>query len=94
MLDNKDILLVNVHIPYAGEISGTDDFVTYNEIEANVSRFPADQAAKIVLYCQSGSMSAIAARTLVKAGYVNIWNLDGGMIAWERRGFQLIRVSQ
>jgi hypothetical protein len=27
-------------------------------------------------------MSAIAARALVKHGYTNVWNLDGGMIGW------------
>jgi phage shock protein E len=47
MLGNKDFLLVNVHVPYAGEISGTDDFVPYNEIGPNLSRFPGDKGAKI-----------------------------------------------
>jgi rhodanese-related sulfurtransferase len=39
-------------------------------------------------------MSAIAARTLVKSGYTNVWNLDGGMIEWERQGYELIRKPQ
>ena len=94
MLENKDFLFVNVHVPYEGEISGTDDFVPYNEIEPNLSRFPGDKGVKIVVYCRSGSMSAIAAKTLVKTGYTNIWNLDGGMIEWERQGFQLVRVAR
>lgn len=33
MLENKDFLLLNVHITYEGEIQGTDLFVPYNEIE-------------------------------------------------------------
>jgi rhodanese-related sulfurtransferase len=36
-------------------------------------------------------MSAIAARALVKHGYTDVWNLDGGMIAWERAGYPLLR---
>jgi rhodanese-related sulfurtransferase len=31
-------------------------------------------------------MSMIAAEELVKLGYTNIWNLDGGMVAWEKAG--------
>ncbi len=34
-------------------------------------------------------MSAIAAQELVKAGYTNVWNLDGGMAAWEQQGLPL-----
>ncbi len=94
MLDSKDFLFVNVHIPYEGEVPNTDLFIPYNEIDQNLSRFPGDQGAKIVVYCRSGSMSAIAAKTLVKSGFTNVWNLDGGMIEWERRGYELVRTSR
>jgi len=94
MLDNKDFLLVNVHIPYEGEIPQTDLFVPYNEVEQNLSQFPRDKGAKIVLYCRSGSMSAIAAKNLVKLSFSNVWNLDGGMVEWERQGYELIHKPQ
>ena len=91
MLGAKDFVFINAHIPYAGEIAQTDAFIPYNEVEQNISRFPADKNAKIFLYCQSGRMSAIAAEELIKRGYTNIWNLDGGMSAWENAGLPLIR---
>ena len=68
--------------------------MSYNEIEENLSKFPKDKGGKIVLYCRSGSMSAIAARTLVKLGFTNVWNLDGGMVEWEKQGYELIRKPQ
>ena len=91
MLEHKNFLLVNVHIPYEGEIPKTDLFVPYNEIEENLSRLPKDMSAKIVLYCRSGSMSAIAARELVKLDFTNVWNLAGGMVEWEKQAYELIR---
>lgn len=90
MLENKDFLFVNVHIPYEGEIPETDRFVPYNEIEQNLSEFPENKGAKIVFYCRSGSMSSIAAKTLVSLGFTNVWNLDGGIVEWERQGYELL----
>ncbi len=91
MLKNKDFLMVNVLTPYAGEIPRTDLFVPFNEIEPNLSKFPKDKSAKIVLYCRSGYTSGIAAETLVKLGFTNVWNVVGGMAAWEKEGNKIIQ---
>ena len=90
MLERKDFLLVNVHIPYAGEIGDTDLFVPYDEIGDRFQELPSQQDTRIALYCRSGGMSAIAASTLADAGYTSVWNLDGGMIAWEEAGYLLL----
>ncbi|MBI4303621.1 MAG: rhodanese-like domain-containing protein [Chloroflexi bacterium] len=91
MLDSKDFLLVNVHIPYAGEIRGTDLFVPYSAIEQNLNKLPADKGAKIVVYCRSGTMSDVAAKTLARLGYTDIRDVEGGMVAWEKAGYQLVQ---
>ena len=89
MLANKDFVLINVHIPFDGNIAGTDKSIPYDEIGQDLSLLPAGKNTKIVLYCRSGHMSAIAAQVLVKLGYSNIWNLDGGMQAWQQAGFEI-----
>lgn len=89
MLKQKDFFFVNVHIPYEGEIDLTDAQIPYDQTTQQLSKYPADKNAKIVLYCRSGRMSSIAAKELVKAGYTNVWNLDGGMSAWEMQGLPL-----
>jgi rhodanese-related sulfurtransferase len=89
MLKSKDFFLVNTHVPYEGELDRTDSFIPFDLTASRISEFPAEKAANIVLYCRSGRMSDIAARILVKSGFSNISNLDGGMIAWEKAGFSL-----
>ena len=89
MLKQKDFIFVNVHIPYEGEIDPTDAQIPYDQTVQQLSQYPADKSAKIVLYCRSGRMSSIAAKELVKLGYTNVWNLDGGMAAWEQQGLPL-----
>lgn len=89
MLKDKDFVLVNVHIPFAGNLPNTDLSIPYDEIEQNLSQLPADKAARIVLYCRSGHMSQIAAEELVSQGYTRVWNLQGGMIDWEKEGLEI-----
>jgi rhodanese-related sulfurtransferase len=89
MLKNKDFVLVNTHIPYEGEIPQTDLFVSFDEIADHLDELPG-KGEKIVLYCRSGSMSTTAAETLVSLGYTNVFEVDGGMRAWEAAGYELI----
>ncbi|MFZ5710944.1 MAG: rhodanese-like domain-containing protein [Pseudomonadota bacterium] len=90
-LKSKDFFLVNVHVPYDGEIDGTDAFVPFDQVDANLDRFPKDRSAPVVVYCRSGRMSAIAARRLAELGFSKVSDLSGGMNAWTEAGFSLIR---
>lgn len=91
MLAAKDFSLVNVHTPYEGAIAGTDAFIPYDTIGNILGELPQDKNAKIVLYCKSGRMSAVAAQTLISRGYTNVYDLQGGMDAWEQNGYQIIK---
>jgi rhodanese-related sulfurtransferase len=90
MLERKDLTLINVHIPYEGEIAGTDLLIPYDEIGSRTAELPGVND-KIVLYCRSGPMSTAAARALVALGYTQVYELDGGMNAWQAAGNPLVR---
>ncbi len=90
MLKNKDFYFVNVHTPYEGEIAQTDAFIPYDQIDKNLDKLPKDKNTKIVLYCRSGRMSAIAAKRLADLGYTNVYNQILGMHDWQSKGYTIL----
>ncbi len=89
MLASKDVFLLNVHVPYEGEIEGTDVNIPYDEVERRVGQLPLERDARIVVYCRSGRMSAVAVERLLRLGYTRVWHLEGGFVAWRQAGFRL-----
>jgi rhodanese-related sulfurtransferase len=94
MLLTKDFTFVNVKTPYIGEIDRTDLYIPYDQLTARASELPQVKSSRILVYCRSGAESAIASQTLITLGYTNIWNLDGGMTAWQASGRTLVQKSR
>lgn len=90
-LAHKDFFFVNVHIPYEGEIEQTDAFIPFDKVAENLDRLPKDRNAKIVLYCQSGRMSEIAANDLAGLGFTQVSHLAGGMVDWQNSGHRILQ---
>jgi len=43
-----------------------------------------DPKRRVIVYCSSGSRSALAADTLQGMGYEDVAHLEGGMMAWKQ----------
>lgn len=90
MMSQKDFVLINVHIPYEGEIARTDLLIPFNALDQFKSELPTNKDAKIVVYCMSGPMGDIAAEKLLTLGYTEVIHFQGGMQGWKRAGKQLL----
>lgn len=53
-------------------------------------KLPVDKVAKVVVYCLMGPMGSIAAEKLVDMGYSQVMNLEGGLMAWQNFGQEVI----
>lgn len=90
MLAEKDFELINVHIPDAGEIPGTDAHLAFTDVDAIEEYLGHDLQAKAVLYCRSGPMSTTAGNALLDRGYCNLFDLPVGMNGWEAEGYEIV----
>lgn len=58
-------------------------------IERDIETRVPDASTELVLYCGGGYRSALAADSLQRMGYQNVWSLDGGFRAWREAGFSV-----
>lgn len=56
-------------------------------LERDIEQVMPDRDTKIVLYCGGGYRSALAADSLQKMGYSNVFSMAGGWRGWVEAGF-------
>lgn len=56
--------------------------IPLGELPDRMAEIP--RSGTVVLYCRSGERSRTAARRLLEAGYGQVFNLQGGLLAWAR----------
>jgi rhodanese-related sulfurtransferase len=86
----KGFFLIDVRSPQehaTGMIPGTDMNIEFNQIKWRHREIGASPDDHIVVYCQSGHRSNIAAETLADLGYRNVYNVNGSMNAWVGAGY-------
>lgn len=84
-----DVRSVEEHA--GGFIPGTDFNIDFREIKSRHREIGAQPDEHIVVYCQSGHRSNIAAETLADLGYSHVYNVSGSMNAWLEAGFPVAR---
>jgi|GEM_PF-1629862 len=91
LIATADPVVINVHIPYEGDIPGTDVDIPYNNVDAIEAYLNYDHCADTLLVCLSGGMSQSAGNELVKRGYLRVRDINGGMNAWVAAGYPLLK---
>jgi len=89
-MPQKGFILVDVRSAEehaTGFIPGTDLNIEFKEIRARHREIGAQLEDHVVVYCQSGHRSNIAAETLADLGYRHVYNVTGSMNAWLAAGF-------
>lgn len=80
----KDYVLLDVREGYErAEFNIGGMHIPLGELTASFDKLISHKDEEIVVYCRSGKRSGMAAHLLGQAGFTNVRNLDGGMMAWQ-----------
>ena len=72
----------------AGRIPGAY-LIPYRELRRRLAEIPSD--APVYVVCQAGVRSRRAQRRLRRMGLTKVWNVEGGLRAWQAAGYGVKR---
>lgn len=87
-LVNEKAILIDVRTPEefaAGHIEGAMNInAEGSDFDAQINAL--DKTQTYAVYCQSSRRSGIATAAMEKAGFTHLYDLDGGIAAWQSAG--------
>lgn len=76
---------------YAEVHAPTATLIPLGELGARLNEIAAYKDKPIAVMCRSGRRSAKAVKLLQDAGYTQVSNVGGGIMAWENAGLAVVR---
>jgi len=93
MNSGEKVVVIDVRDPDEfrdGHIEGSAN-ISRGFLEFRIGTAVTDPATPIVLYCQTGLRSVLAAKALRELGYATVINLQGGYQKWVQSGLAVVR---
>ena len=96
IMKEPDAVILDVRTPeeYAQGYIERALLIPVNELDSRSGwwrKLPTDKTISIVVYCTVGVRSSKARKILKEHGYVNTYNLKGGIVAWEKAGQPVVK---
>jgi rhodanese-related sulfurtransferase len=86
LIEQDNLIVIDVRTPeeyQSGHIPGAIN-INVNDPSFQEKAKTIDSNKKILVYCRSGHRSTIASNQLKDLGFTKIYNLKGGIMAWEK----------
>jgi rhodanese-related sulfurtransferase len=90
--NGNDFLLIDVRTEGEydnGHLPGAI-VIPYNEFETRYEEILDYKDKEVVLYCHVGGMGDYAGGVLIKNGFTNVKNLEGGIAQWRNTGGKIV----
>lgn len=92
-INNERALVIDVRSPQEylrGHIKGSKS-IPFKTLKPNLEFFEDNNGIKIVMVCNGGGLSTMAAIALSLAGFPDVYNLIGGMFEWVNKGYPVVK---
>jgi len=88
MMTNKNVIIVDVRTPneYKSGKIGKAKNINVASFDFMNSVKDLDKSKDLLIYCRSGVRSARACKMVTKLGFEKVYNLKGGIMAWQNHG--------
>lgn len=92
-MSKQGALLLDVREPdeYAALHAPGAKLIPLGEVQARLAEIAAYKDQPVVVVCRSGRRSAKAVELLKEAGFSRVSNVEGGMLAWQQAGLEVVR---
>jgi rhodanese-related sulfurtransferase len=80
--------IIDVREPYEFEESNipTAINIPLSTVPAQIAQLEDLKNKEVIMQCRSGQRSSVAQQILLAAGFSNVKNLQGGILAWQSLG--------
>ena len=91
LMELDDIQLVDVRTPEEYKEGYIENFQNIDFLSPTFDEDIAklDKNKPVILYCKSGGRSASCAQKMVDAGFVKVYDLEGGISKWQHEGMEV-----
>jgi rhodanese-related sulfurtransferase len=92
LLNDEDAVVIDVRDPqeYAKGHIENAIHVPFARLDEKIFELSIHKDKPVIVACQQGTRSAAACKKLVKAGFAQVHDLKGGILAWEDAKLPLI----
>jgi molybdopterin/thiamine biosynthesis adenylyltransferase/rhodanese-related sulfurtransferase len=94
-IDDGDVVLIDTREPHEYQEAHLEGgrLVPPGLLADEIEAAAPDKSARTILYCRSGSRSALAAAQMQALGYTDVASMEGGILAWQEQGLPIVAAT-
>ena len=91
--NNADFVILDVRTPEEFSKGHIENAINIDVKSASFREDAGklDPGKTYVIHCRSGRRSAVAGAQLEELGFINVYDIQGGIVAWEEEGYPVTK---